>query len=392
MLRSEIKIVVTGGGSGGHLSVAKAFINSLIDDYNIPADNITYIGSDLGMQGEKKGASLEKKQMKKFPIKKHYIKAGKLQRKISLKSIPLLLRTFLGFKNSLKILKQSKPEFVLSTGGYVSVPVCISAWFMHIPIYLHEQTAAVGLSNKIVGKFAKKIYVSYKKSLKYFPKGKSIHVGNVVRKEIFVKDITPQTDKEIVALSVTNKKLPLIYISGGGLGSHEINKKVLDSVHQLLKKYRILLQTGSNQVYQDYETAIKIRESLPAHLKERFVVKKYINDSSIGYILNNMNIFIGRSGANTVYEIGLLKKFALFIPIPWVTHNEQYLNAKILFDIGTANILEQDNLKESNLLDEIERLKKQVDLRKINYVKLERTFPTNALVHILEDIFKKYLK
>lgn len=392
MLRSEINIVVTGGGSGGHLSVAKAFINSLIDDYNIPGDNITYIGSDLGMQGEKKGSSLEKKQMKKFPIKKHYIRAGKLQRKISLRSIPLLLRTFLGFKDSFKILKQSKPKFVLSTGGYVSVPVCISAWIMRIPIYLHEQTAAVGLSNKIVGKFAKKVYVSYENSLKYFPKGKGIHVGNVVRKEIFVKDITPQTDKEIVSLNVTNKELPLLYISGGGLGSHEINKKVLDSIDELLKKYRIILQTGSNQVYKDYETAKQIGESLPAHLKERFVVKKYIDDNSIGYVLNNMNIFIGRSGANSVYEIGLLKKFALFIPIPWVTHNEQELNAKILFDIGTANILEQDNLKESNLGGEIERLREQIDLRKIDYSKLDRIFPTNALSYILEDILKKYLK
>lgn len=392
MLKSEIKIMITGGGSGGHISVVKSIIDSLISDYNIPIENILYIGGDLGMEGEKIGNSLEQREFKDSKFKKYFIRAGKLQRKISLKTISLLFRSLLGFFDSISIVKKSNPTLIFSSGGFVSVPVCIAGWLFHKPIYLHEQTASVGLSNKIVGKFAKKIYVTFNDSLKYFPKEKTVHVGNIVRKEVFEKEITQQTDKEIVSLMVTNKKLPFVYISGGSLGSHSINIKVFNSLNSLLRKYRVLLQTGDNEIYKDFEKGIEIKNKLTGEYQERIVVKKYIDNNSIGYVLNNMDLFIGRAGANTVYEIGVLKKFALFIPIPWVTHNEQYLNAKILSDIGTANILEEKYLNNCDLDSEIVRLQKQLEIRDINYEKLEKLFPTNATFKILDNMLGTYLK
>lgn len=392
MLKSELKILITGGGSGGHLSVSKTFINSLIEEYDIPSQNILYVGGDLGMEGETKGNSLEQKQFKDAVFKTEYIRAGKLQRKVSLKTVSLLFRSLLGFSDSLKIVKNFKPTFILSSGGFVSVPVCIAGWIHHTPIYLHEQTASVGLSNKIIGKFAKKIFVSFKDSVKHFRLDKTTHVGNVVRKEIFQKEKNDATDKEIVSLMVTNKQLPFVYISGGSLGSHSINIKVFNSLRTLLKKYRVLLQTGDNEIHKDFEKGLEMVDTLTGEEKERIVIKKYIDKDSIGYVLNNMDIFVGRAGANTVYEIGVLKKNALFIPIPWVTHNEQYLNAKVLSDIGTANILEERYLDESNLVEEITRVQEQVKVRKIDEEKLEKVFPTNAASSILEDILKTYLK
>ncbi len=285
-----------------------------------------------------------------------------------------------------------KPSIILSSGGFVSVPVCLAGKIFKKPIYLHEQTATVGLANKVVGKFAKKIFVSFNNSAKYFPKGKSIHSGNIIKKEIFNKNILPNTDKEILELFVTNKELPFIYISGGSLGSHSINRKILDNIQTLLRKYRILLQTGENEIFKDFQKGIEIKNSLPSSLKERFVVKKYIDINTIGYVLNNMNLFIGRSGANTVYEIGVLKKNALFIPIPWVTHNEQYLNAKVLKDLGIADILEEKYLEDSNLEEEIERFEEQLKLRNIDKEKLEKQFPTNAIYFVLDSILKEYLK
>ena len=391
MLKSQLKIMITGGGSGGHLSVAKSIIDSLITDYNMPVENIIYVGGDLGMEGEQIGNSLEKKEFKESKFLKYFIRAGKLQRKISFNTVPLLLRSLLGFFDSISIIKKSKPTLLISSGGFVSVPVCIAGWIFHKPIYLHEQTASVGLANRIVSKFAKKIYVAYKDSLKFFPKGKSVHSGNIVRKEIFEKQITPDTNKDIVALMVTNKSLPLIYISGGSLGSHSINTKVFESLNSLLRKYRVILQTGDNEVYKDYEKGVNIKRSLQSEYQQRFVVIKYIDSHSIGYVLNNMNLFVGRSGANTVYELGVLKKSALFIPIPWVTHNEQYLNAKVLSDIGTANILEEKYLEQCNLEEEIERFQRQLEMRSIDYDKLEKLFPTNSLYNILEDILSSYL-
>lgn len=392
MLKSELKIMITGGGSGGHLSVAKSLINTLIEEYDIPINNITYVGGDLGMEGEEVGNSLEQRQFKNSKFKTYFIRAGKLQRNVSFKTLSLLFRSLLGFFDSISIVRKVKPTLIISSGGFVSVPVCIAGWLSKTPIYLHEQTASVGLSNKVVGRFAKKVFVSFKDSLSYFPKGKALHVGNVVRKEIFEKQKTERSDKEIVGLMVTNKELPFVYISGGSLGSHSINTKIINSFNTLLRKYRILLQTGDNEIFRDYEKAIEIKKNLRKEYLERLVIKKYVDSDSIGYVLNGMDIFVGRSGANSVYEIGVLKKNALFIPIPWVTHNEQYLNAKVLSDIGTANILEERYLNNCEIEQEIERLQNQLKVRKIDYEKLEILFPTNAIYNILEEILKTFLK
>ncbi|HBB64915.1 hypothetical protein A2436_00885 [candidate division WS6 bacterium RIFOXYC1_FULL_33_9] len=388
MLKSEIKILLTGGGSGGHISVSKALIDTLIEDYNIPIENIVYVGGDLGMEGEKIGNSLEQKQFKDSKFKTYFIRAGKLQRKFAFSTLTLLLRSILGFFDSLHILHKENPSIVISTGGFVSVPVCIIGNILGKRIYLHEQTASVGLANKIVSKFAKKIYVSFKESIKYFDSTKTKHVGNILRKEIFRTEYNENTNEEIVQLITNRNKLPLIYISGGSLGSHILNTKVLESLDILLEFYRIILQTGDNEIFKDFDNAQNIKQSFPEGKKARFVVVSYLNKDDIGYVLNNMDIFVGRSGANTVYELGVLKKHALLIPIPWVTHNEQFLNAKVLKDIGLANILEEKYLKESNLKDEIERLREQIRVRKIDIEKLDSLFPRNATTNMLEDIFQ----
>lgn len=391
MLKSELKILITGGGSGGHLSVAKALISALIDDFNIPAENIIYVGSDLGMVGEKGTDSLDKRSFENVNIKKYFIRAGKLQRRISPKSISLLLRSVLGFVDAINILLREAPTFTISTGGFVSVPICTIAYILGKPIYLHEQTASVGLSNKIVGVFAKKIYISFKSSGKYFKKEKCIHTGNVIRKEVFNSRKNENTDSDIIQLVERDTDIPLIYISGGSLGSHILNEKVRESLNKILTKYRVILQTGDNQVNRDYDKIVKFKSSLPTDISDRVVVKKYINENSIGYVLNSINYFVGRSGANTVYELGVLKKFALLIPIPWVTHNEQYLNAKILEDVGLANILEEKYLNECDLLKEIERLEEKSKLGAVNTSKIDSLFPTNATYKILEDILDTFL-
>lgn len=387
--KNNKKILVVGGGSGGHLSSANALLESMLDEYMIPAENIVYVGGDLGMEGERVGNSLEQKQMVNKPYSVYFLRAGKLQRQISFNTVKLLFRTILGFFDAVKILKIEKPNLVISTGGFVSVPICIISWISRIPIYLHEQTASVGLSNKIVGKLAKRVYVSFKESTKYFSKGKALHVGNNVRKAIFTKEKNDNTSKEIVEIFKNSKEYPVIYVSGGSLGSHILNRKVISSLNQLLEKYSVILQTGDNQQFKDFEYALGKKLELDENISRRFLPVKYIEKENIGYVLNNMHLFVGRSGANTVYEIGVLKKNALFIPIPWVTHNEQYLNAKVLENIGTAKILEEKYLTESNLLDEIQRLEEQLKLREIQYEKLDELFPINATSRILDDILKE---
>jgi UDP-N-acetylglucosamine--N-acetylmuramyl-(pentapeptide) pyrophosphoryl-undecaprenol N-acetylglucosamine transferase len=381
------KILITGGGSGGHISVVSGFIDEIKKRNLNLYKNIVYVGGDLGMVGEEYGNSLEQKKFKNVDFKCRYIRAGKLQRKFSINSIKLFFRTVLGFIDSVKIINQEKPNLIFSAGGFVSVPICLAGWFKKTPIYLHEQTATVGLSNKIVGRFAKKIYLAFDSSEQYFKNKKTELVGNIVRNAVLDFHID-KVDKEIRNLTVNNTDLPLIYISGGGLGSHIINKKIFGELEGLLEKYRIILQTGDNQNYKDFDQAIKIKTTFSDELESRFFPIKFINDDNIGYIYNKSNFFIGRAGANTVYEIAILSKPSIFIPIPWVTNNEQYENAKVLEEIGLSKIITEDSLDNISIKDEIDNAINNLPRKDFDRKELSMKFPTNAVEKILNDIFK----
>ena len=335
------KIIVTGGGSGGHISTASSIISAINGKYLLTNNNFLYVGGDLGMEDEKPGMSLEKKIFSSESFNQKYIRAGKLQRKISFKSIYLLLRTFLAFFDSFKIVKEFRPDIVISTGGFVTVPVCIMAKLYKAEIYLHEQVAAIILSNKMISKIAKKIFLTFAVSSKYFPEEKTVHTGNLVRPEIFNKSGKGEIVEALKVMMEKQETLPIVYISGGSLGSHNINLTIQQALPLILENFQIVLQTGDNKKFQDYNFLKKEREKLPDELKKRLLLTKYVDKDQIGFLLNNIDLFVGRAGANTVYEMGVLMIPSIFIPIPWVPHNEQYENAKILKDLGLAEIISE---------------------------------------------------
>ena len=378
------KIVVTGGGSGGHLSAAEAIIQEISNKYQITKKNFLYIGGDLGMEGEKIGNSIEQKRFRNALFNCKYIRAGKLQRSFSLNTIKLLLRTILGFVDSYKILKSFRPDIVISTGGFVSVPVCLVAKYLKADIYLHEQTSTVGLSNKIVGKFSKKIFLAYNSSAKFFKNKKTIHVGNLVREEVFQTKGSGKVVQALKKMLVNQEEYPIVYISGGSLGSHILNDTVRCALHNLLNKYQVIVQTGENKIYNDYDKLVKEKITLDEHLRDRFFPVKYVESNEIGFLYDNIDLFVGRSGANTVYEVGVLQLSSIFIPIPWVTHNEQYENAKVLQDFGLSVILPEGELTPENLVLKIDRyLEKERD---INHSGLKKAFPLDAAKKILMEI------
>jgi UDP-N-acetylglucosamine--N-acetylmuramyl-(pentapeptide) pyrophosphoryl-undecaprenol N-acetylglucosamine transferase len=376
------KVIITGGGSGGHVSAASSIISAIRNEYLINNSNFLYIGGDLGMEDEKPGNSIEKRVFAKEEFNKKYIRAGKLQRSMSLKTIQLLFRVILGFIDSYKIIREFKPNIVISTGGFVTVPVCVIAKIFKADIYLHEQTAAIGLSNKIVSKFATKIFITFPSSSKYFPKEKTIHTGNLVRQEIFQKTANGAVSQSLKRMLVNQEELPIIYISGGGLGSHCINTTVKEALQTLLQDFQVILQTGDNKKYNDFQTLQKEKNKLEKDLKDRFYVTKYIDRKEIGFLLNNIDLFVGRAGANTVYEAGILKIPSIFIPIPWVTHNEQERNAQILKELGLAEIINEGELTPEFLLLKIER-----------FISKEKTVDTGRLQSIfLKDADRKILR
>lgn len=385
------RIIITGGGSGGHVSAATAFIEGLKGRYSQVCNNILYVGGDLAMEGEKGGKSIEQKIIEQTDIPLKIIRVGKLQRQFSIHTIRLLFRTILGIGDAKKTLKEFKPDLIVSTGGFVSVPVALAAWRMKVPIYLHEQTAVVGLSNKIVSRVAKKIFVTFKSSLKHFPKNKTILVGNAIRPDIFKTDGKGKTVDAVKDMIPFKKKFPIIYISGGGQGSHLLNITVRQMLPYLLQKYQVILQTGDNSILKDYEILDKERGKLNKEMRKKFYPVKFVNSKEIGHLFNNIDMFVGRAGANTVYEMGVMQKPSLFIPIPWVTHNEQFRNASILKDLGLAKILPEGELTSERLFLEIEKLNKGIkEMKKnIDSDKIKRLFPKDAIEKMMNSIFKE---
>lgn len=378
------KIVITGGGSGGHISVAISLLAELEKRYDNVKDKLLYIGGDLGMEGEKNARSMEEKRLEGTGYAFSKIRAGKFQRVLTPSTIPLLFRTILGFSDAYNYLKQFKPDLVISTGGFVTVPVSLAASLLKIPLYLHEQTAAVGLSNRIASKIAKKIFVTFPQSLKYFPPNKTKIVGNPIRESIFKENQGTELLNALKIMKKENENLPILYVSGGGQGSHLLNIIVRDALVHLLDRYQIILQTGDNQTLKDYEVLENDRKKLPKEKQSRFFITKFVTDFEIGSVFKHCNLFIGRSGANTVYELGVLGKPCILIPIPWVTHNEQYKNARILEEIGLATILPEGQLSRESLLQTLQA--KMNSLKGTTYSNGDKRFSVDASSQIIDSL------
>jgi UDP-N-acetylglucosamine--N-acetylmuramyl-(pentapeptide) pyrophosphoryl-undecaprenol N-acetylglucosamine transferase len=376
------KVLVTGGGSGGHISAAQALISAIQKEYIISENNFLYVGGDLSMVGEKTGNSLEMKIFENESFNRKYIRAGKLQRSLDIGSLKLLFRTFLGFVDSYTIIKSFKPDIIVSTGGFVSVPVAIVGKLLNAKIFLHEQTAATGLANKIIGKIADKVFVTYPSSEKYFSEKKTIHTGNLIRKDIFSTNGSGNVVEAVKGMVTKQEQYPIIYISGGSLGSHIINQTVKECLQMLTDNYQVILQTGDNKVFNDYENLQMEKKKLEKRNQENIFVVKYIKNNEIGFLFKNIDLFIGRSGANTVYEMGVLEIPSIFIPIPWATHNEQKKNAQVLEKLGLATIIEEGELIGDTFVNKINTfLHKE---KKVDEKELKNIFTTDASEKILK--------
>lgn len=381
------KILITGGGSGGHISVGTGFIDALEKRYSKVKENILYVGSDLGMVGDKNVVSIEQRRMEARDIKFTTIRAGKVQRRFHITTIPLLFRIVLGVYDAFKLVKKFKPDIIFCTGGYLSVPIALAGWVYKVPIYLHEQTAAVGLSNNLVSKLAKRVYISFKSSFKYFPKNKTVLTGNILRESIFNTEGATPLCSAIVKMKKVDK--PIVYISGGGQGSHIINLLVGDIMKYALHNYQIVLQTGDNQTFRDYDILYKEWQKLPQGLRERLFITKFAEDNEIGCVFKNTDIYVGRSGANIVYEMGVFKIPSIFIPIPWVTHNEQELNARILEQYGLAKVILEGEITGGKLDSEIKKMIENIPNMKVNSKGIDSEFVLDAQERILDDMFNK---
>ncbi len=335
------KIVVTGG----HLTPALA----VIEELQKRGWEIIFIGRKHAAEGDET-LSVEAKIIPKLGIPFFPINAGRVQRQFTRWTIPALLRIPLGFFQAFGYLRRIRPTVVLSFGGYLSAPVVFSAWLLKIPVVTHEQTTIKGLATRFNSLFAKKIAVSWPKSLGDFPSSKVVLTGNPIRKEIF------KVDEAIWKALNYEKNLPLVFVTGGNQGSHTINMAIGKIIPSLTIIANVFHQCGHLNALGDFEKLEKIRNNLPAKLKRRYHLKKYLTSHQMGTLLNKADLVISRAGANTLTELAALGKPCILIPFPWLYQNEQMKNAEMLAKVGIAEILLQEQLSPSRLLKLIKKM------------------------------------
>jgi UDP-N-acetylglucosamine--N-acetylmuramyl-(pentapeptide) pyrophosphoryl-undecaprenol N-acetylglucosamine transferase len=354
---NEIRILVTGGGTGGHVSPALAVIQTIkaLADGTEWKPVFRYIGSQNGV---------EKKLAQEAGLDFVGVQSGKLRRAFNLRgyftrqNITDVFRIPLGVLQSLWQVAKFRPAVVLSTGGYVSVPPVVAGWLLRVPVVTHEQTVQVGLANKIAAYFATRVALTFEGAVNELPRRlrhKAFVTGNPVRSVIFGGD--PERAISFFGFSPEDNNLPTIYVTGGAQGARVINRAVESVLPDLLKFCRIIHQCGQQPQgdEQDYDRLLLESEKLPPELRHRYFLTRFVG-SEIADVLALADLVVGRSGAGTVTEVSALGKPAIFIPLVPTGGDEQTRNAKRSADAGAAVIIRNAELDGPRLLQELQTL------------------------------------
>ncbi len=364
---------------GGHLSPALAVIEKLLENKNY---RLIYAGRKQALEGDR-AESLEYSTVKKLKVTFISVSTARLQRAVTIYTLFSLLKFPIGLLQSFLLLLKHKPKIILSFGGYVALPVCLSARMMRIPIITHEQTAILGLTNKIISRFSDVLCLSFART-SGIPKGvkKTVVTGNPVRKSFLTGN-----DAEIVHFG--DAKLPFIYITGGSLGSKTINRVVAELIPVLCTRYRILHQCGDAANGEDFVYLSAVKGKLQTDIKENYSVVKHIDPAAIGAVFTRAHIIISRAGANTVGEILTFGIPAILIPLPWSGQNEQEKNASMVTEIGLCEIIRQANLTPKILLEVIYKIEENIsDYKdaKIKAKELVRTDGADTIVKLIPGL------
>jgi len=346
-----IKILVTGGGSSGHISPALAIIK-MIGELAEGADwrpQFRYIGGTRG---------IERQQITAAGIEFVGVATGKLRRYFSLENLTDLFRIPVGVAQSLREVARFKPHVVLSTGGYVGVPTVLAAYLLRVPILTHEQTVQVGLANRITARFATTIALTFESARRDLPialRGKAIVTGNPVRPLIFGG--AGDAAARWAGFAHADDALPTIYVTGGSQGARIINRAVEAALPDLLKFCRVIHQCGQQPdgEEQDYDRLEQAASKLPAELRQRYFFTRFVG-AEIKDVFALADLVVGRAGAGTIAEICVLGKPALYIPLVPTGGDEQTRNAQACAAVGAAIIIAQAELSGTRLLAELQPL------------------------------------
>lgn len=356
MKKNKLKIMMTGGGSGGPVSPLLAIVDYLREKYP-EKYSFVWVGTTFGP---------EKKMVAFKSISFKEIVSGKWRRYFSLENFIDIFKIVYGFVESIVIIRREKPSLVMSAGGFVSVPVVYAAKLMRIPILIHQQDVLPGLANKLMAPLAKVVTVTFEKSLKDY-RNKSIWTGNPVGHEIKLAQAGACHDK----LFEFNDDSPLVVILGGGTGALRLNQLIKESIGKLGDFCQIFHQTGQGK-------DLKIKHP-------NYHSREFIDARQLAYILFRADVVISRCGLGTLTELSYLGKAAILVPMP---NSHQEYNANIFKENKAAVILEEKNIDVKIFVREIKELLKNKAKAKVLSKNIKKIIRENAEEKITKEIIK----
>lgn len=323
------KIILTGGGTAGHVTPNLALIPTLRD----LGYEIHYIGSYQG---------IERKLIEDAGVPYDGISSGKLRRYFDIKNFTDPFRVLKGYAEAMKLVKRYKPDVVFSKGGFVSVPVVLAAKHHKVPVIIHESDMTPGLANKICIPSAAKVCCNFPETLKYLPADKAVLTGSPIRAELLCGD-------RLSGLSYTHLSAgkPVILVIGGSLGSVTVNTAVRKILPRLLPDFQMIHICGKGN----------LDESLIG--TAGYVQYEYV-DAPLKHLFAAADLIVSRAGANSICEILALRKPNLLIPLSAAaSRGDQILNANSFAKQGFSKVLEEEMITEDSLYEAITSLYKE---------------------------------
>lgn len=355
---------------GGHHTSSLPVIDELQLDASY---KIIFIGRKKTFKDDEND-SLEYIDIMGRGIKFYDLRTGKF-----FKANPLsIFKILIGFFHSIYILIREDVRMVVSFGGYIAVPVVLAAFILRKKIITHEQTVITGLGNKFISYFADRVLLTWPSSLKYFDKRKSIVIGLPLRKSFF------EVSRNLFPIK---NKLPTIFITCGKTGSHIINKFILDNLEFLLNHFNLIHQSGDYSVTKDFHNLNSMYLKIKSTSRGQYYLQRFLDEDEVNSAFQVCDFIVSRSGAHTIFEILHFRKKAIMIPIPWVSQNEQYLNAKLVYDAGLGLVLEEANLNLDNFKTYVKRiLSKRYDLNNDEIEEILSIKSTDRFINEIKDL------
>ncbi|HVQ77367.1 MAG TPA: undecaprenyldiphospho-muramoylpentapeptide beta-N-acetylglucosaminyltransferase [Candidatus Binatia bacterium] len=334
-----MRIVIAGGGTGGHTSAGLAVAAEL----RAAGIDVRWIGSRGGIEARRVPAA---------GIVFQAIPTGKLRRYWDWQNVPdLALRVPAGIVAARRLLRGLQADLLFATGGFVCLPPALAARSLGVPIVVHEQTSVPGLANRIVARLARRILLTFPPPPGHgWPPERLAVTGNPLRPEL--AGGSGEAARRLFGLDAA---LPVVYVTGGAQGAHRINRVVGEALLNLLERTQVIHQCGDNAATGDRAWLAGRAEALPGALRSRYVPVPYVG-AELADVYAAADLVIGRSGAGTVNECCHLGRPSLLIPLPGTSGNEQVVNARLVERAGGALVLLQASLTEERLVDAVTSL------------------------------------